>query len=138
MKLLLPSPSIRKVISKLTKSLLTLWEIIWSLMYPRWRILKKCRISWLECMRLTTWAIFLLWRINSKKSRWKRVRSFMKISQLRYELLSAGEIIFDRELVLISPRGLPMMWETFITTINNNAKFSLIWWDIRQVRSRGV
>lgn len=46
---------------------------------------------------------------------------FMRISQVK-ELLSIGEIIADRELVLVTLGGLPMYWETFITTISNNDK----------------
>lgn len=47
----------------------------------------------------------------------------MRISQLKDQLLTASEIVSNRELVLITLGGLPMNWDTFITTISNNGKF---------------
>lgn len=49
---------------------------------------------------------------------------FMRLSQLQDQLFSAGESMSDRELVLVAVQGLPPIWETFITTISTNDKFS--------------
>lgn len=48
---------------------------------------------------------------------------FMRISQLKDQLLTVGEIVSDRELMLIALGGLPMIWETFVTTVSNNDRF---------------
>lgn len=43
----------------------------------------------------------------------------MKVSQLRDQLQIFGVTISVRELVMITLKGLPHTWETFITTIRN-------------------
>eukprot|EP00253_Pinus_taeda_P032761 PITA_32761 len=49
------------------------------------------------------------------------VQSYItRISRLRDQLQRVGEIVFDMELVIITLRGLPPIWETFINTISNN------------------
>jgi len=48
---------------------------------------------------------------------------FMRLSQLKDQLLTVGEYMFDIELVLITLQCLPPIWETYITTIRNNDKF---------------
>lgn len=48
---------------------------------------------------------------------------FMRVSQLKDQLLIVGEPMSYKELVLIALGGLPPIWETFITTISNNEKF---------------
>ena len=45
---------------------------------------------------------------------------FMRITQIKNDLLSIGEVIVDRELTLIALGGLSRLWETFVTTILNN------------------
>eukprot|EP00253_Pinus_taeda_P006149 PITA_06149 len=42
------------------------------------------------------------------------------ISCLRDQLHRVGENVSDRELVVVTLRGLPPIWETFITKISNN------------------
>lgn len=48
----------------------------------------------------------------------------MRISHLRDQFQRIGETTPDRELVIVTLRGLPPIWETFITTISNNNSFS--------------
>ena len=43
----------------------------------------------------------------------------MRISIIRDQLLRVEEVVLDRELVVMTLRGLPPIWETFITTIRN-------------------
>eukprot|EP00253_Pinus_taeda_P032346 PITA_32346 len=47
---------------------------------------------------------------------------FMRITQIKNDLLSIGEVISDRELILIALGGLPRPWDVFVTTILNNDK----------------
>ena len=47
----------------------------------------------------------------------------MRISHLRDQLQRVGEIVSDRELVIVTLRSLPPIWETFFTTISNNNSF---------------
>jgi len=49
----------------------------------------------------------------------------MRISHRRYKLQRVGEIVPNRELVIVTLKGLPPIWETLITTIRNNNIFSL-------------
>ena len=44
----------------------------------------------------------------------------MSISCLRYQLQRVGENVPDIELVVMTLKGLPPLWETFITIISNN------------------
>ena len=44
----------------------------------------------------------------------------MSISFLRDQLQRFGEFVPDRELVIVTLKGLPLISETFIITINNN------------------
>jgi len=44
----------------------------------------------------------------------------MRTPHLRVQLQRVGENVSDRELVVVTRRGLPPIWETFITTISNN------------------
>ena len=61
---------------------------------------------------------------DMKMNKEEYVQSYiMRISQLRDQFQTVGEPIFDRELVLVTLQGLTPIWETFITTINNNEKF---------------
>jgi hypothetical protein len=39
---------------------------------------------------------------------------FMKIYEIKYQLGAIGEIISDRELVMLTLNGLPSHWEPFI------------------------
>jgi hypothetical protein len=39
---------------------------------------------------------------------------FMKISEIKEQLETMGEIMSDRELVLITLNNLPKTWETFL------------------------
>ena len=48
---------------------------------------------------------------------------FMKISYLRDQLGTMGEIIVDRKLVMITLNGLPAHWETFIQSVSGRSKF---------------
>jgi len=43
----------------------------------------------------------------------------MRNSIIRDQLLRVEEVVLDRELVVMTLRGLPPIWETFITTIRN-------------------
>eukprot|EP00253_Pinus_taeda_P002055 PITA_02055 len=45
---------------------------------------------------------------------------FMRITQIKNELLSIGEVISDREHLPIALGGLPRPWDVFVTTILNN------------------
>ena len=44
----------------------------------------------------------------------------MRISRLRDKLKRVGENVPNREIVIVTLSGIPPIWETFITTINNN------------------
>lgn len=58
---------------------------------------------------------------DTKMNKGESVQSYiMRISRLRDQLLRVGEITPDRELVIVTLRGLPPIWETFIITISNN------------------
>ena len=48
--------------------------------------------------------------------------SFMRIIEIKNDLLSIGEAIAERELTLITLGGLPPEWHVFNTTILNNDK----------------
>ena len=45
---------------------------------------------------------------------------FMRITEIKNDLLSIGEVVGDRELTLIALRGLTREWDVFNTTILNN------------------
>jgi len=44
----------------------------------------------------------------------------MRITKIKNDLLSIGEVIVDRELTLITIGGFPREWDVFNTTILNN------------------
>ena len=69
--------------------------------------------------------ISLKYQLNDMNmSKWEFVKSYiMRISRLRDQLQRVGENVSDRELIVVTLRGLPPIWETFITTINNNNVF---------------
>ena len=46
----------------------------------------------------------------------------MRITQIKNDLLSIGEVIVDEELTLIALGGLPRAWDVISTTILNNDK----------------
>eukprot|EP00253_Pinus_taeda_P002451 PITA_02451 len=57
---------------------------------------------------------------DTKMNKGEVVQSYiMRISFLRDQLQRVGESVLDRELVIVTLRGLPPLWETFITTISN-------------------
>ena len=45
---------------------------------------------------------------------------FMRITKIKNDLLSIGEVVGDRELTLIALGGLTREWDVFNTTILNN------------------
>ena len=45
---------------------------------------------------------------------------FMRIIEIKNDLLSIGEVVVDRELTLIALGGLTRAWDVFNTTILNN------------------
>ena len=49
---------------------------------------------------------------------------FMRITQIKTNLLSIGEVIADRELTLIALGVLSRAWDVFNTTILNNDRIS--------------
>ena len=58
---------------------------------------------------------------ESKMNKGEVVQSYiMRISHLRDQLQRVGQNVSDRELVVVTLRGLPPIWETFITTISNS------------------
>jgi len=66
---------------------------------------------------------------------------FMKISEIRDKLGAIGEIISDRELVMLTLNGLPSHWEPFIQSISGRSKFpkfDRLWVDCTQEETRLV
>lgn len=60
---------------------------------------------------------------------------FMKISQLKYQLIAIGETIDDEELVSVTLNGLPISQEPFIQGISardNQPSFDQLWIDCVQ------
>jgi len=58
---------------------------------------------------------------EAKMNKWESVQSnIMRISHLRDQLQRVGEFVPNRELVIMTLRGLPPIWETCITIIRNN------------------
>ena len=58
---------------------------------------------------------------NIKKGKDESIQSyFMRLIEIRNNLLAIGEAISDREMVLIPLGGLPRDWHVFNTTILNN------------------
>ncbi len=56
-----------------------------------------------------------------KNGRGEYIQSyFMRITEIKNDLLLIGEAIADRELTLITLGGLPREWHAFKTTILNN------------------
>jgi len=56
-----------------------------------------------------------------KKGRGEGIQSyFMRITKIKDDLLSIGEVIANRELTCIALGGLPHKWHVFNTTIHNN------------------
>eukprot|EP00253_Pinus_taeda_P023604 PITA_23604 len=57
---------------------------------------------------------------DTKMNKGESIQSYiMRISRVRDQLLRVGEFVPDRALVVVTLRGLPSIWETFITTISN-------------------
>ena len=62
---------------------------------------------------------------DMKMNKGVSVQSYiMRISRLRDQLQRVGEAIHDRELVIVTHTGFPLIWETFITTISNKNTLS--------------
>jgi hypothetical protein len=64
---------------------------------------------------------------------------FMKIVEIRDQLGAIGEIISDRELVMLTLNGLPSHWEPFIQSISGRSKlpkFDRLWADCTQEETR--
>lgn len=64
---------------------------------------------------------------------------FMKISQLKDQLLSIGETIDDEELVSTALNGLPTSWESYIQGISaqeNQPSFDRLWTNCVQEEGR--
>jgi len=56
-----------------------------------------------------------------KKGKDEEIQSyFLRITKIKNDLLSIGEVILDRELTLTTLGGLPPEWYVFRTTILNN------------------
>ena len=56
-----------------------------------------------------------------KRDKGESIQSyFMRITQIKNDLLSIGEVIVDKELTLITLGGLSSPWDVFVTTILNN------------------
>ena len=56
-----------------------------------------------------------------KMEKGESIQSYlMRLTQIKNDLLSIGEVIADRELTLIALRGLSRPWDVFTTTILNN------------------
>ena len=56
-----------------------------------------------------------------KKGKDESIQSyFMRLTKIRNNLLAIGEVISDREMLLIALGGLPRDWHVFNTTILNN------------------
>jgi hypothetical protein len=70
---------------------------------------------------------------------------FMKISEIKKQLVTIGEIMSDRELVLTTLNNLPKKWEPFLQSISGRESlptFDRLWIDCIQeelrLRNRGV
>jgi hypothetical protein len=70
---------------------------------------------------------------------------FMKISEIKEQLETIGEIMSDREIVLTTLQNLPKSWEPFIQSISGREAlptFDRLWTDCTQeelrLRNRGV
>jgi hypothetical protein len=70
---------------------------------------------------------------------------FMKLSEIKEQLETIGEIMSDRELVLTTLQNLPKSWEPFIQSISGREAlptFDRLWTDCTQeelrLRNRGV
>jgi hypothetical protein len=64
---------------------------------------------------------------------------FMKISEIRDQLGAIGEIIIDKELVMITLNALPSHWEPFIQSISGRSdlpQFDHLWADCTQEETR--
>jgi len=75
-----------------------------------------------------------------KMDRGESIQSyFMRITQIKNDLLSIGEVIADRELTLIALGGHPRSWDLFNTTILNNVGYlvSMNYWLDALKRRRG-
>jgi hypothetical protein len=67
------------------------------------------------------------------------VTFFMKISEIRDQLGAIGEIITDRELVMITLIALPSHWEPFIQSISGSTdlpQFDHLWADYTQEETK--
>lgn len=47
---------------------------------------------------------------------------FMKISELRDQLSAIGDLVVDKDLVMLALNGLPYSWEPFIQSISGRSK----------------
>ena len=64
---------------------------------------------------------------------------FMKVSQLRDQLKSIGDLIEDVEFFIINLNGLPSSWEYFIQSVYGREelpKFDRLWVDCVQKEAR--
>jgi hypothetical protein len=60
---------------------------------------------------------------------------FMKLSEIKEQLETIGEIMCDRELVLTTLQNLPKSWENFIQSISGREAlptFDRLWTDCTQ------
>jgi hypothetical protein len=76
---------------------------------------------------------------NIKMTKANTVATFMKIVEIRDQLGAIGEIISDRELVMLTLNGLPSHWEPFIQSISGRSKFpkfGRLWADWTQEETR--
>jgi hypothetical protein len=55
---------------------------------------------------------------NIKMTKADTIATFMKIAEIRDQLGTIGEIISNRELVMLTLNGIPSHWEPFIQSIN--------------------
>lgn len=61
---------------------------------------------------------------DMKMNKGESVQSFItRICRLSDQLQRVGDTVPNRELVVVTLRGLPPIWETFNTTISNNNVF---------------
>jgi hypothetical protein len=64
---------------------------------------------------------------------------FMKISEIKKQLETIGEIISDRELVLTTLNNIPKHWEPFLQSITRRESlptFDRLWTDFTQEKLR--
>ena len=65
--------------------------------------------------------LFFKNKLKNIKGKEESIQSyFMRLTEIKNNLLAIGEEIADREMVLIALGGLPRDWYVFNTTILNN------------------